>query len=212
MLKNFFAAMTVLLILSAQASAMTLTIGESVGSIGLDSAPFALKIDGGRQIDGDNSKGVVLFDENLYFHYNARLLEEKMPQAKNFDEEQKIFDEASRFGGSNFANAVPVFVFEGMTKIYPIDGDGYKFYLLVTETGGGNSLKVIGARGDKWVRYFDTLDMRRQIKPEYYLKDFYAAGDTIIFVYELWQSDKTCELRYKWDAAAQWFGVEVVYR
>lgn len=209
LLKNFFAAVIVLLMVSAQASAMNLAIYESVGEIGLGSEFFTLKIDGGKQIEGDNSKGVVLF-KNLYFHFDATLLEEKMPQAKTFAEEQAIFDRASRFGGNDVENCVPVFVFEGRTKIIPIGGDdGREFYLLATETGGGGSMKVIGERDGAWVKYFDTYDMRRQLGGEFYMKDFYAAGDTIIFVYEEWNTKATRELHYQWDAAAQWFGIEI---
>lgn len=208
LLKKFFAAVIFVLAFSSQASAMHLTINESVGSIG-QSGDFTLKIDGGKQIEGDDSKGAVLFG-NLYFHFDARLLKEKMPQAKSYDDEQKIFDRASRFGGADVENCVPVFVFEGRTKIIPISGDdGRDFYLLATETGGGGSMKVIGERDGVWVQYFDTYDAKRQLGYEFYMKDFYAAGDTLVFVYEEWNTKATRELHYQWDAAAQWFGVEL---
>ena len=210
MFRKFFAAAALVLLLTARASAMELSIGESAGSIGLGSEFFTLEIDGGEQIDGDETKGVVLFGDNLYFHYDATLLEEQMPQAKTFAEEEAIFDAASRFGDSDAENCVPVFVFEGRTKIYPITSDdGREFYLLATETGGGSSLKVLGVHDGTWVKYFDTLDMRRQIPLEFYIKEFRAEGDTLVFVYEKWNGNDTCELRYQWDAAAQWFGVEL---
>ena len=209
MLKKFRLAVILVLMFSSQASAMQLKINESVGSIGLGAGAFTLQIDGGKQIEGDSSKGVVLF-KNLYFHFNALLLKEKMPQAKSYDEEQKIFDRASRFGGTDVENCVPVFVFEGRTKIIPIcSDDGREFYLLATETGGGGSIKVIGERDGAWVQYFDTYDTRRQLGGEFYIKDFYVAGDTIVFVYEEWNTKATRELHYKWDEAAQWFGVEI---
>ncbi|MBQ6297689.1 MAG: hypothetical protein IJK81_08415 [Selenomonadaceae bacterium] len=209
MLKKIFSAVICLLIMSAQASAMNLTLYESVGSISLGSRQFELKIEGYTQLDGNFSKGVAIFNEDLYFHFDATLLRDKMPQAKSFAEEQKIFDAASRFGGENFANTVPVFVFEGMTKIYPLSDANNKFYLLATETGGGGSFKVIGEHNGKWVQYFDTLDMRKQIPREFYIDDFYAEGDTIIFVYKQWQQENYCKLCYTWDAANQWFGVEL---
>ena len=211
-MKKFLALMTFLLMISAQASAMNLTLYESVGSISLSSRQFELKLDGCTLLNGDYSKGVAIFNEDLYFHFDAPALKEKMPQAKDFAEEQKVFDMASRFGGKDFSNTVPVFVFEGMTKIYPISDDGgQEFYLLATETGGGSSMKVIGSRDGKWVQYFNTSDMRRQIPQDFYVENFYAENDTIIFLYKKWQQENYCELRYKWDATAQWFGVDLVY-
>ena len=209
LLKKILAAMIFVLMVSSQASAMHLKVGESVGSISLGADAFTLKIDGGKQIEGDDSKGVVLFG-NLYFHFDARLLKEKMPQATSYDEEQAIFGRASRFGGKDVENCVPVFVFEGRTTIIPISSDdGHDFYLLATETGGGGSMKVIGERDGVWVQYFDTYDAKRQLGYEFYMKDLYAAGDTIVFVYEEWNTKATRELHYQWDEAAQWFGVEI---
>lgn len=198
-MKNFLVAVCLLIILSAQASAMNLTLHEPIGSITLGSEPFTLKIEGYTRLDGDFSKGVAVFGEDLFFHFDCRKVMEE------------TFDAASSFGSSDSSNAVPVYVFEGRTQIYPISGgDGRNFYLLATETGGGSSLKVIGDHGGSWVKYFDTLDMRKQIPYDFYLEDFYADGDTIIFLYKEWQKENYCQLRYKWDEAAQWFGVEII--
>ena len=73
-------------------------------------------------------------------------------------------------------------------------------------------MKVIGDRNGTWVKYFDTLDMRKQMPQEFYLENFYAEGDTIIFLYKQWQQENFCELRYKWNENNQWFGVELIYR
>ena len=211
-MKKFFALVTFLLILSAQASAMNLTIYRDADwTIGLSSEPFTLKIAGYTNLDGDFSKGVAQFG-NLYYHFDALALRDKMPLAKSFEEEEKIFAYASRFGGRDFANTVPVYTFEGGTRIYPIKSDDAReFYMLVTETGGGGSIKVIGERDGKWVRYFDTQDLHKskQIGWDFYLQNFYTDGDTIIFIYEQGETRTIRELRYKWDEAAQWFGVEI---
>lgn len=200
MLKKFFAAIICLLIFSAQASAMNLTLYESVGSISLGSRQSELKIEGYTQLDGNFSKGVAIFNDDLYFHFDC--------SAAMGD-----FDATSRFGGKIFSNAVPVYVFEGRTQIYPISDADNKFYLLATETGGGSSFKVIGERNDgTWVKYFDTLDMRKQIPYDFYMDNFYAEGDSIIFIYKQWQQERYCnycKLCYTWDAANQWFGVEL---
>ena len=198
-MRKFFATIIFMMMFASQVSAMNLTLYESVGSISLSPVPFELKIDGFTKLDGNFSKGVATFNDDLYFHFDCKLLSEN-------------FEAASRFGGENFSNTVPVYVFEGMTKIFPITGDGREFYLLATETGGGNSMKVIGDRNGSWVKYFDTSDMRKQMPQEFYLENFYAEGDTIIFLYKEWQQENFCELRYTWNENAHRFGVELIYR
>ena len=204
-MKKFFAAMIFLLMISAQASAMDLKINRNADwSIRLAEEPFTLKIEGYSRLDGNFSKGVAQFG-NLYFHFDCKLFEEK-----NFEQAEK---EASRFGGRDFKNTVPIYTFEGSTRIYPITSDdGREFFLLATETGGGGSMKVIGERGGKWVKYFDTQDVQKnnQMAWDFYLQNFYVDGDKIIFVYEKWEPKKICRLVYKWDEAAAWFGVEVI--
>ncbi len=210
-MKKFFALMTFLLILSAPVSAMNLTIYRDADwTIGLSSEPFTLKIAGYTNLEGDFSKGVAQFDENLYFHFDALALRDRMSTAKTFAEEEEIFAATSRFGGSDFANTVPVYTFEGGTRIYPMKSDDEReFYLLATETGGGGSIKVIGERNSEMCIRDSTMDVRKQIPPDFYLDNFYTAGDTIIFDYKEWQKENHCALRYKWDEAAQWFGVEI---
>ena len=196
-MKKFLTLIIFLLMMSAQASAMNLTLYESVGTIAQTSAPNEIKIEGYTQLHGNFSKGVAVFEDYLCLHFDCS--------------RAKDFNAASRFGGEDFSNTVPVYVFEGLTKIYPIvDGDR-EFYLLATETGGGGSFKLIGERGGKWVKYFDTSDMRKKIPAEFYLDDFYAAGDKIIFRYKQWQAENYYELRYKWNAPTGWFSVDVVY-
>lgn len=198
-MRKFFAAIICLLMITAQASAMNLTLNESIGSISLAPRQNELQIKGYTHLDGNFSKGVAQFG-NLYFHFDCRL-------------ESINADAASRFGSIDFANTVPVYTFEGLTKISPISSDdGREFYLLATETGGGGSMKVIGSRGGKWVKFFDTLDLKqtKQIGWNWYLQNLYTDGDKIIFVYEDWESKKLCNVIYKWDESAQWFGIEIV--
>jgi len=204
-MKKFFAAMFLILIFSAQASAMELKLNRDVDwFISLGEKPFTLKIEGYTHLDGDFSKGVAQFG-NLYFHFDCKLFNEKP-----FEVAEK---EAGRFGSSDFENAVPIYVFEGGTKIYPITSDdGREFFLLSTETGGGGSMKVIGSHGGKWVKYFDTQDVKsnKQMAWDYYMQNFYVDGDKIIFQYEQWETKKICRLVYKWDESAKWFGVEIL--
>ena len=208
-MKKFFVLTIFLMMICAQASAMNLKLSQSLGNISLGANPYLLHIEGSNLPGGDYSKGAATFGD-LFFHFDCTLFEDIQARGKTFEEIESL---ASRFGSSDFENAVPVYVFEGLTKIYRLSGDdGREFYLLATETGGGGSMKVIGSRDGKWIKFFDALDMRKQIPPEYYIENFYAEGDTIIFVYKKWQEENFCELRYKWNEAADWFGVEIIYR
>ena len=208
-MKKFFVLTIFLMMICAQASAMNLKLSQSLGNISLGANPYLLHIEGSNLPGGDYSKGAATFGD-LFFHFDCTLFEDIQARGKTFEEIESL---ASRFGSSDFENAVPVYVFEGLTKIYRLSGDdGREFYLLATETGGGSSMKVIGSRDGKWIKFFDTLDMRKQIPSEYYIENFYADDDTIIFVYKKWQEENFCELRYKWNEAADWFGVEIIYR
>lgn len=193
----------------ATAEAMSLTIDDKIGHIGNNGQ----KIDGYTQLDGDTSKGVALFGENLYFHFDTPLLQEKMPHANTQDERQAIFDEASRFGGSDIANTVPVFVFEGGTDICPVvSDDGREFYLLKTETGGGGCATLIGEQDGKWVKYFEEmyLTTSKKLGGNYYIKQIYTDGDAIAFDYEQSDTKKICNVIYRWNEATQSFDVEIV--
>lgn len=204
-MKKFFLAITLMLMICAQASAMELKIHRDVDwSISLAPEPFTMKIDGYSQLIGDFSKGVAIFGDKLYFHFNALALRDNV-------HEENFLESASRFGGSDFKNTVPVYTFEGSTRIYPISSDdGREFFLLSTETGGGGSMKVIGTRDGKWVKFFDTLDAKKNhLGWNVYLQNFYLDGNKIIFVYEHGDTKKISRLIYTWDEAAKWFSVDV---
>ena len=210
-MKKFFAVMIFMLMIAAQASAMDLKLNRDVDwHVGLGGAQ-KLQIEGYSRLDGDFSKGVAVFGDNLYLHFDATLFEEIRTKRKTFEEIEPL---VSRFGGSNFEKCVPVFVFEGGTNIFPISSDdGREFYLLATETGGGGSIRVIGERGSTWVTFFNTQDVQRtrQIARDYYIKDFFATGNKIIISYEQWETKKICRLVYTWNETAQWFDLEVIH-
>ncbi len=211
-MKKFFAVMICLLMIAAQASAMDLSINRGVNwHVGVGGAQ-KLRIEGYSRLDGDFTKGVAVFGNNLYLHFDATLFEEIRTNGKTFEQIEPL---VSRFGGSDFERCVPVFVFEGGTNIFPIsNNDGHDFYLLATETGGGGSIKVIGKCANSWFKFFDTQDVyrTRQIARDYYIKDFFATGDKIIISYEQWETKKICRLVYTWDEATQCFNLEVIHQ
>lgn len=196
----------------ATAEAMSLTIDDKIGHIG-QTGKAELDITGYAQLEGDTAKGVALFGKNLYFHFDTPLLQEKMPHANTQDERQAIFDEASRFGGSDIANTVPVFVFEGGTNICPVTSDdGREFYLLKTETGGGGCATLIGEQDGKWVKYFEEMYLAtgKKLGGNYFLNKIYTDGDAIAFDYEQSDTKKICSVIYRWNEETQSFDVEIV--
>ena len=107
-MKKFFALTIFLMMMSAQVSAMNLTLYDAVGSVSQSSNPNEIKIEGYTQLVGDFSKGMAVFADKLCLHFDSSLADD--------------FNAASRFGGEDFSNTVPVYVFEGQTKIYPMSG------------------------------------------------------------------------------------------
>lgn len=208
-----------LMMLSANCSAV-INFQEpvEVGSVSTGGGN-GIKISGATDINattdnrGNYFAGTATFGE-LYLHFDAMKLAQKAQAAKSSADMMKIYDEVSFFGSSDVANSVPYFVFEGITKIYRIDNNaGLTLYLLAMETGGGGSMTVIGERGGKWLKYFNTRDDKKKfdIAPNFYLTDFYTDGDEIIFRYSP-DNTNVRELHYRWDSATQRFAVEKIQR
>ncbi len=218
MLKKFFATMLFVLTVAANCSAMTFQSPVEIGSVSIAGGESAIKIFGATNINATQSsrpdtyvKGTANFGE-LYLHFDGEAFNRKMQQANSSADMMRIYDEVSFFGGRDVKNSVPIFVFEGVTTISRIANDaGLKLYLLATETGGGGSMTVIGERGGKWVKFFNTSETLKtyNVGRNFYMTNLRVAGDEIIFGYRSQQSDDYRELQYKWDAVAQWFGVAV---
>lgn len=214
-MKKIFALTMLLLMTSASCLAMTFQTPVEVGTIS-SGGDNSIVIDGTTAIDAtagrkSNSyiKGVAVFGGKLYLHFDGELLTYKAQQQFNI----KIYDEVSFFGDRNQKNSVPHFVFEGSTKIFRIDNDAnLALYLLATETGGGNLMKVIGTKTDgTWIKYFDTRDGKKNfgLSHDFYLQNFFVNGNVIIFRYSQWQTGIIRELHYTWDDKSQWFSAEV---
>lgn len=156
------------------------------------------------------SKGIACFGESedaLYAHYDVK------------KDSRNVY-----FGSKNYNNTFPIFgmfEFQG-ENIYKINTDeGIVVYLI--ESGGeipGLSYYLLGRRKDGiWVKYIDTDDIIKN----YFGRTFLMCNlkkvndNTIIFKFRSGHrvSDAKYiegEFRFKWDEAAQWFGVEqVVY-
>ncbi|MBR4383459.1 MAG: hypothetical protein IKP64_07870 [Selenomonadaceae bacterium] len=202
MLKKFFALTFALVLFAAQACAATFQSPVKIGSVGVGGRN-GLSIEGATKIDGDFNgkvymKGVALFGDKLYLHFD--------------DAAASDFNAGSYFGSSDVKNSVQYYVFEGSTNISRLPNDtGVDMYLLTTETGGGNRTAVIGNRDGKWVKFFDTNSAKKTYGLRgYFTKNIRVTGDTIILELSSFDEKNSCELRYRWDSANKWFGVEKI--
>lgn len=156
--------------------------------------------------------------DSLYAHYNAYNI-------KN--------DANIHFGDKNINNTVPINAFVFGEEIFKITSDiGITFYIIHTsyDLPDEKWWTLIGRRTDGvWVKYFDSLN----VTEKYFGKqgnvwegksiccdNFRVNGDTMVVEYSRYHKNigkrgefiKKGEFRFKWDEAAEWFGVEhVVY-
>ncbi|MBR3747159.1 MAG: hypothetical protein IKN27_09395, partial [Selenomonadaceae bacterium] len=183
--------------------------------------------------DGSGKNGAVLYGKGvarcgngidaLYAHYDAY----------NIRNDDKI-----HFGDKNIKNTIPIRAFIFGEEIFKIDTDsGITFYLIHTsyDLPDENWWTLIGRRKDGvWIKYFES----DAVTEKYFGKsargghgnvwdgtsiccnDFKIVGNTITIEYSRYHRNagkrgqfiKAGEFRFKWDEAAQWFGVEqVVY-
>lgn len=171
--------------------------------------------------------GVTIFDsgvarfisgkDEIYFHYDSRNGNTGLPIT-------------SRFGGRNIENTVNVGTgVPGYIRMIKSD-DNVTLYLLsfqnnMTRFSGYNwGHTLIGKRKDGiFVQFFDTVNLSKRffgnpsIKNTNYT-DCVVKGDTISVKYKYGKdlsskkADISGEFHFKWDDAAQWFGVEqIVY-
>ena len=200
--KKFFAATFALLLLTAQASAMSFQQPVKIGLVGIGGRN-GLQIEDATKIDAEQNgdsytNGYAIFGDKLYLHFD--------------DATASDFNAGSWFGSSDRSNTVQYYVFEGSTAISRLPNDaGVDMYLLATEMGGGNVTAVIGNRDGKWVKFFDTNDAKKTFGLRgWYTSDIRVSGDTITLSMSSFDQKNSCELRYRWDASAKWFGVQKI--
>ena len=79
----------------------------------------------------------------------------------------------------------------------------------------GEKYILLGKLSDgTWIKYFDTRDITKKyfgtLRGGY--TDWHCNEGTFIISYKIYSPEAKGEFRFKWDEAAQWFGVEqVVY-
>lgn len=162
-------------------------------------------------------KGVATFgrgDDELYFYYDCT----KKDKTSNLPQ----------FGGKSKANLVAVRANEGENcSVSRLPNDSNITMYLLKNTGpvaGTTNYILLGKRGDGiFVKYIDMeLVLKQYFGKEHFgmkgpwFNNCYVQGDTVVIEYQLFAFKqgyyKGGEFRFKWDEAAQWFGVEqVVY-
>ena len=151
-------------------------------------------------------KGIAQFGDGtnaLYVHYNVN------------DKKNKIL-----VGGKNKENTISgAGITETVSKIQT--DEGITLYALCSYYGSERDYLIAGYRKDaKFVKYIDTYAMTRNYfewgkhgaSPVLYT-NLSCEGNTLIITYRRHGNrEDEGEFRFKWDEAAQWFGVEqVVY-
>ena len=168
-------------------------------------------------------KGIARFGDNntaIYFHYNWDYYKKDREAYKN---------NGAKFGGKDSSNTVALLIEEGWgCSISKIPNDKGLTLYLIFHSGcvrGSERYIIFKVMADgKFVKMVDTnpvvesyLGLNRMGMRGVYLEKPKIVGDTISISYN--EYNKTLkrdvilgEFRFKWDDAAQWFGVEqVVY-
>ena len=191
MLKKFFAGIFLLMIISAQASAMRLELyPQPIGKISSDGEIF--QIDGATKISGDTSKGTVLFGDKFYLQKDFGVPKHSTSQGDeiyggkiyfHFDAE-KIYN---RFGELNIKNTVSVDTY-GEAEIYLITNTaGEDLFLLKKLQERDDNIKILGKRGGHWIEQLNALDFRQKhnIGQNFHMSKFFTEDNKIIFRYTL---------------------------
>lgn len=197
MLKKFFMlTFAMMMLLTVPACATTFQQPEKIGSVG--TSGYGVNIDGATKIDADSdnrgyTKGIAIFGDKLYLHFDAATASD--------------FNKGSYFGSSDANNTVQYYVFEGLTKISRLPNDsGFDMYLLETEYGAGNAVTLIGNVDGKWVKFFDTSDMKKTYGLKgYFTKEIYYSGDTITLLMSSFDQKDSCKIQYRWNSSTKSF-------
>ena len=182
-------------------------------------------------------KGIAQFgigNDALYVYYDFKKY--TTDYGKGFGGNfQEGAQQGVKFGGKNQNNLFSLHhqIFESNCRIEKINSDkNLTLYMLIYNgsVGGYNYVLLGRQQNGTWIKYFDTEDINTKYfgiqKSDYGItmrmrgvnyKNYYCNGDTIVIEYDNYNNStrrmyKAGEFRFKWDDAAQWFGVEhIIY-
>ena len=191
MLKKFLAGIFLLMMISAQASAMRLELyPQPIGKIFFDGKTF--QIDGATKIKGDSSKGRAIFGDKIFLQKDFGTPKHSTSEGDeiyggkiffHFDAAKKICS----FGDSDKKNSVNVDI-HGEAEIFFIRNTaGNDLFLIRQASGTGDAVKVLGSRGGKWIVQLDALSLREKydIGWNFHMSKFFTEDNKIIFRYTL---------------------------
>ena len=224
--KNFFVVLSAIVLIGViyfstmrSCSAITFYQLVKIGDVGQNDS-YGISIEGASEIKAvqgkslgkyeSYSKGKARFGQSLYFYFDH----DKLREIGRYDSE--ITDEISRFGSSNPANSVPIFVLEGGTQIYQIKNDqGRELYLFITETARMDEVVAGTTKDGKWVKFIDSNDFRIKYPSDMGRWGHFICklrNDTLILECQGWSDrSKIREFRFKWNDSTQWFDVEKIF-
>lgn len=224
-MKKLFTLMLMLLVIASNCFAMTFYQPIEIGEFGygVQSPIGGYSIKGATSNNGnyytknkkDNTrtygKGMAIFGEgndSISIHYD-------------FDNLRGI-----KCGDKNISNSVLIST-GPFGNILQIKNDSEITFYYMSFGYKYSHFYIIGKRKDgRWIKYIDSSEIEKKYstKASFYgpqypplkgtknLKNIYCQNDTIIVPYGDHGDVKLGEFRFKWDDAAQWFGVEqVVY-
>ena len=213
MLKKFLAGVFVLLMISAQASAMKLELyPQSIGKIFFDGKEF--KVEGATKFKGNSSKGATMFGDKIYPRTEADQKRYGTSGGDRFYGEKFFFhfDAAknlSSFGDRDKKNSVPVDTL-GETEIFLVNNSaGHNLFLLKKD---GDAIKVLGQRGGKWIEQLDVPALRAKydIGQNFCMEKFFTNENQIIFRYKF--QEQFIDIVCRWHAANEKFYTEAIER
>ena len=211
MLKKFLAGVFVLLMISAQASAMRLELfPQPIGKIFFDGKEF--KVEGATKFKGNSSKGAAMFGDKSYPRTEADQKRYGTSGGDRFYGEKFFFhfDAAknlSSFGDRDKKNSVPVDTL-GETEIFLVNNSaGHNLFLLRKD---GDAIKVLGQRGGKWIEQLDVPALRAKydIGQNFSLEKFFTDENQIIFRYKF--QERVVDVICRWHAVNEKFYTEAI--
>lgn len=202
--------------------AMTFSLPEKIGRIGnFDQCPYSgFIIEGASYNDGIKyipTRDYQYKDKIVYVKGTARFGNGEDAIYCYYDFNKDTSEDKKKFGGKNQYVYMTDSFYRDISKI-KTDEKLTLYYLDYSYKY--THFAVIGRfAGEKWVKFFDSESLNnkyfgRNNFPHY--EKIKCEGDTLIIQYKEGYPSKNKniigEFRFKWDDAAQWFGIEhVVY-
>ena len=237
--KKIFLILTALIIFSSNCFAMTFSQPVKTGfKIIRTQAGGGIIVENATQNNGDFYKRTYNGKTTVYDGKNGKALYGKgvarwgngmdalFAHYNYYSKDSNVY-----FGGNDVKNTIPINSMIFGEEIYKIStNEGITFYMIHTSYDLPDETwwTLIGRRNDGvWVKYFSSLDITKKYFGQQgnvwnglsiCCDDFRVKGDTIVIEYSRYHKNsgqrgnlvKEGEFQFKWNDAAQWFGIEQI--